>query len=706
MCNLWQEIHTMAFRSVATIFRWGLFLFTLVLTLCWMVAGHRLAQQAGGTATVSPEEAAKKITKKLEAENPQAAAELTRIRENGEIRAVAAVLYEADARGGVSAVQGVVDRKVKCGRTPPEIRLASLAIDPNLLPNAASRDEFLWTHASTLQLLDHDETGVASNAYLDRLEQASHTPESWRVARSNAMAMLVHECVPSPQLREFYEQEQEWLDATIVEVTTRVDMSDSEKRSLVSDVVKVAYDNRPYFKQAVTEQNLDAGGFFLFAQYGDVIRRMAGAGAVPLGETLEVIFANGDFLERFKTDSPEQLAARLVCVRSNKPAVWQASRKTPFALRLNEDAPQVADKLFEKHAADDIAVLLYAGYENEVLFAAEAVDKFGDLAILILNRYAGSPRFHAALKQNFGPRLIPYIEKFGDQGLDRVKDNQAWLDKYFERDGTPKEEEWWTQLPGGAAPNIARNWAKGYPNEWSELGWAALDVADAALAVASFGTSEAVTETVKEGTKIAVKDAAKAGARTEAKKAILRAGQRRASRELTADGARAAAKKESQSLLRRAIAQGAKFGRVVKGPAGKVWHVVAATGHTVKLPAEKVLEAAKKFHDAWHTVPAAYRKIVYRSLLAVGLFVTISERTIPALGKIGDAAGKFVGDLVKNTGNALAEGLKSGIEKALGLDRGEANRWVSWLVYLTVLVLLGATSWKLCPIGKGRLRYV
>jgi hypothetical protein len=703
----------MLIRSIATALRWTLFLFVSVLAVYWVFAGHGLAQKAGDSAAATPEATTQKIIRKLEAENPQAAAELTRIRDNNNIRAVAAVLYDADARGGASAVQQLVDRQASSGRTPAEIRLASLAVDPNLLPNAAGRDEFLWAHASALQLLDDDATGKASGTYMDHLEQAARTPDSWRTAKANSMAMLVFESVSTPGLREYYEQEQEWLDAVVVEVTARADMDDAEKKALVSDVVKVAYDNRPYFKQAVTEQKLDAGAFFLFAQYGDVIGHIAGAGGVPLDETLEVVFANSDYLERFKTDKLDregrarELAARLVYIRSHKPAVWRAARKTWLALRLDEDAPQVADKLFEKYAADDVAALLYAGYEKEVVYAAEAVAKFGDLAIYILNRYAGSRQFHDALKQpDFGPRLIPYVAKFGDQGIERLKDNRAWLDKYFERDGTPKEEEWWTQIPGGAACNVARNWAKGLPSEWSELGWAALDVADAALAVASFGASEAVTEAGTEGLEVAAKDAAAAEAKAEARETLLRAGQKRAARELTADGAREAARKESQSLLRRAVAQGARFARVVKGPAGKVWRFVVAVGSTAMIPAEKVLEAAKKFHDAWLAVPAMYRKVVYRSLLAVGLFATISQRTIPALGKIGDAAGKFAGDVVKNTASATAEGLKSAIEKVLDLNPGEGNRWVSWVIYLVALVFLAAASWKLFPVGKRRLRYV
>src|SRR5204862_598972 len=58
---------------------------------------------------------------------------------------------------------------------------------------------------------------------------------------------------------------------------------------------------------------------------------------------------------------------------------------------------------------------------------------------------------------------------------------------------------------GGGAANVARNWANGVPCEWGELGWAALDVADAALLVASLGSSATVTESGKEALKVTAK---------------------------------------------------------------------------------------------------------------------------------------------------------------------------------------------------------
>jgi hypothetical protein len=680
-----------------------LFSLAIVLTLVWAVGGYKVTQRIADTLVRTPEGDVEKITKKLEAEDPHAAAELKKIRENRDIRAVAAVLHDAEARGGISAVRHLAERSATSGSVPAEIRLASLAVNPNLLDNATSRDNFLWAHATALQVLGGDETGEAGSAYLDRLEQSARSPDSWRVAKANPMAMLVHEYVTDPAQREYYGREQDWLDGVIVDVTARAVVGDAEKGPLVSDVVRVAYENQPFFQQAATEQGLGSGSFFLFAEHGDVIRRLAGAaGGVPLDEVLEVVFANSDFLDRFKNDTPVNLAARLIVVRNRKPSVWRAARKTGLALRLNEDAPHVADKLLEKFSEDDIAALLYSGYENEVVSAAEAVLKFEDLGIYILNRYEGSKRFHQALKNNsIGPRLIPYVAKFSDQGLERLNDNKAWLDKYFQLDGTPKEEEWWTQIPGGAAADVARNWWKGYPNEWGELGWAALDVADAVLAIGTFGGFEAAKEAVEAGGKVALKRVAKG----EAKREVLQGGKRAS--KVAAKGAREAAKKGSKSLLRQAVAQGGKLARVVERPAGRAWRFAVAAGRTVVVPAEKVLEVAKKSRQAWGALSARFRKVVYISLLAVSLFITISQRTIPALPKIGEAAGTLAGEVVKNGAGALEEGLRSAIETALGGSGRETWRFLSWMVvYVPVLFFLGVLAWKLWPLRRARLRHV
>ncbi len=123
---------------------------------------------------------------------------------------------------------------------------------------------------------------------------------------------------------------------------------------------------------------------------------------------------------------------------------------------------------------NDIATFLYANYPNAILPAAAAVNEYSDLAIYLLRKYSddGQSRMHRFLNDpKIGMRAIPFVARFGDQGLDRLQENLGWLDKYFDADGKAKDKEWWTQIPGGAALDVARNWAHGHPNEWSELGW-------------------------------------------------------------------------------------------------------------------------------------------------------------------------------------------------------------------------------------------
>ena len=114
------------------------------------------------------------------------------------------------------------------------------------------------------------------------------------------------------------------------------------------------------------------------------------------------------------------------------------------------------------------------------------------------------------------------IGKFGIQDtFNRIEDNVKWVDRYVSKDGKLTEEKASLieacPFVGGMA-TVAKNWAKGYPCEWSEIGWAALDVADCALLIASLGASSAVTvgksaatTTAKNAARIAVKNTFRKG---------------------------------------------------------------------------------------------------------------------------------------------------------------------------------------------------
>jgi hypothetical protein len=688
----------MLFRSGMKLLRYGLCVGCFLTLVAWVMRGGHLCDRIEGSPESLADREVRKITDRLAAENPQAAEELARLKEARDVRAVAATLRDAETRQGLSGVSSLVERYQRTQQVPYEIRLSSLAADPRRLTSLDEREAFLWAHGSAMQVLATTLDATALDDYLQRVERASRDPETWRLAKSDALAMLVWEQVTEADLRRYYEEERDWLAEVLVQLAAMVEGDAADQGRIVADGLRVAHRFRPYFKEAIVQHNLDATVFFLFADQGEVIAKAVGAGGLPLNEVLEVMFANADYvIEQRQAKSVEGLAARFVEIRNHKPSVWKAARYSSLALRLNEDVPQHADGLLEKYGPDDIAAFLYAAYEKEVAFAAEAVVKFGDLGIYILNQYAGSDAFRQALvRPGVGPRLIPYTATFGDQGIERLEEKREWLDKYFTADGTPKEEEWWTQIPGGGAANVARNWAKGNPNEWSELGWAALDVADAALLVASFGSSAAVTTSVKEGGAAVAKTVAK----SEGKRQALLSG-----RAAARSAAKAAAEKESQTLLRRAMVKGLRWAAATGATAGRGWRLAAATVRVAERPVKGLLQAAKTVDRAWASVPPAIRRIVYRSLLAVGLYVTISQRTVPALDKIGAEVGKFVGQVAKNTSEALASGLSTALNELLGRTPGRLSVWLAWGLYALGLIALGGLTWLLLPKRKGGLRY-
>ena len=678
-------------------FRTILFTIFALATLAWLVAGHPLSQRMTGTDSTPSEAVLNRITDELVKEDPTAAATVTRLRENKEIEqlALASAVQDAETRGGLPAVNSLLKPSSQTGVIPGEVRLAMLATDPSRFPVHEDRERFLYAHGSVLDVLHRTGNSAATDVYLTNLEAAGEDPELWRSTFDDAIALVLFDAVTDEDSRAYYskEKDQDWLEETLAQLGGMVEVEDDDpgaSADMIADALRVAQRYHPYFKQSIVEHDFDAGVYFLFKAYGDLIQHAVRAHAIPLDEVLEFVFANQDFLERNHAQQSSQLAALLAHTRNEKPSVWLAARESALALRLNADVPQHAEALLKKYRGDDIAILLYAGYESEVVFAADALVKFEDLAVYILCHYEDTPAFHKALtKPGIGPRLIPYVARFGDPGLDRLAENKAWLDKYFLPDGTPREKEWWTQIPGGAALDVARNLANGHPNEWSELGWAALDVADAALLVASFGASSAVTTTAKQGGKTVIRKVGK----DQIKRQVMRAGRDQATA-IARQGSRAAAKRETRSLLRQVAGRSMRVFRAVRDPVTKGWRMALAAGRIVITPAEKVFTAAKDLYRTWKSVPPTTRKIVYRSLLAVGLFVTITERTIPAIPDIGEAAGKFVKDVVEDTASGISEGLENAIEGLVGQEIGQLKLIISWGVYAFVLVLLAGLTWS------------
>lgn len=186
-------------------------------------------------------------------------------------------------------------------------------------------------------------------------------------------------------------------------------------------------------------------------------------------------------------------------------------------------------------------------------------------------------------------------------------DNTKYLDKDIDENGELKPEAFSKSIPLIGGPlTVFNNWTKGYPNSYSELGWAALDVADGTLLVMTLGAS-AETTVAKTAAKTAAKEFARKAAQETAKKGI-----------------KTTFSKFAESTL-------SKFIRVLS-VSDKVFLSIPSgllrfAGKTINV----ALYLARAAVKTWSGLPSGFKSFVYKSFLAITISVSIVFRTIPAL---------------------------------------------------------------------------
>jgi hypothetical protein len=717
------------------------FLFFVLITIYWLQHGFRWCQFPSAD---NADKTVAKVTETLRRQNPEAAAELDQLRHRHNINALAATLQERKHLDGVDGLVRLAQEGSKA-RATFDLSLTEIALKPTLITNANQRQTFLNAHANHLQHLDWVQKNINdqnvqsffekhTSEYLKQLEKASQNPDEWRRVRDNPMMIQLMMSGVDLDGLEFYDREKEWLDDVLYLLLTSIDIDSNTEpnidynihqnisqkidrkidqpdnqtsASFVTELnsggtvhdqwtrhlIRTIRQNHPYFRDAIREYLQDSQidtntglifVFDMFERYGRTIQLCIDNGAVPLEELLGVMFANPDYCERY-IHFPEKLAARLITIRQQMPNVWEhADRQLVF--QLSDDVPEIADELCRQFGTDDIAVFLYLNYGDAIRQASTAVNKFGDLAIYILNRYSDSELFKKYLKDfSLGVRLVPYVAMFEDKGLERLESNHSWLDKYFDTEGNPKQDKWYETLPGGGAFKVAGNWAKGYPSEWSELGWAALDVADASLLIASLGTSAAVTTmktagttTVKVGTKTLARDTVTT---------VLKSGTR-----VTSKGSRNLAKTQKSFLFRQGIRTLAKQPFHLIPQSGRL---LVRAGQSVSItPLKKltsgIYRSARSVYTSWQGVNPVTRKIVYRSLLATGLVITLWNRTIPelktTLPQIGEKVGALIADSAKVGAETLASVLNGFLEQLLKTPNN--SHFLPYLVYWGIVAAM------------------
>lgn len=638
------------------------FLLPLALLALWLLSGQRILD------VLNPENKNQRHLESQIAEirklNPEADAFFAKLDDQRDSAALGATIRAAETQHGRDSALRAIAEQIRTSEEPAYYRLMRLAADIDRAPSQSDREAILYSHGTTLQNLLVDDSGTAADEYLTQLENAAADPALWPTIKDDPIGLLVAPHIKGDaELWQFYRDERDWL-ADILATAAPDDGSDIAGAAFLTNLIRIAKNNHPQVKSAVAEFGLVA--LPLYETYGPILKETNELG-VPDSETLEIIFANQD---QFGANPPS--ADSLVNLKKNRPAVWDAARYQTLVLRLDAAVPQLSELLVKQFPAADIAAFLFTNYEDEIPAAAAALAKFGDLGLYILNRYQADPRVRDLLTNpQVGPRAIPFLARFGDQGFEKLDDNIAWLDRYFDASGNPKKGHSWIEgIPiVGAPANVVQLWAKGHPVSWGELGWAGLDVMDGALLVASFGASAPVT---------VAKQTAKATGRQAVKQTTRQAAKRTVATSTTRGAARGAAR---ESFLKSFARRSGRWAAPIAGGAELVFRVGRTTASRIGTTAR---QAASKLKTTWSTSPLRLRKWTYRGLLAVGLYFTITERTIPNLPAIAAGIGEQVGKIANSITAAAPAALASALREWLDIGTSAA---ATTAYTLTALVL-------------------
>lgn len=610
-------------------------------------------------------------------------------------------------------------------RLPSELRSGGQAI---------GSFEFLF------QLLQKIEPNTARQLEAELIKGMNDPDPSWAIELENDPVLLIARLwLTVPDELTFYRKESEWLSVTCFEILDTMEFmnSSTEGESSAANVtvspqeifqliVKTAA-KYPSFKTAIhkysTARNLiedpatlsdgdDQDSincsilFQLYANYGQIIDELYKQG-VDLEETLQVVFASQVYLDLVSED--RKSSQILLNARRNYPAVWMRAKEDPFIWYLFEVLPQETQQLCAAAKLDevDFSTLLMSlsnlrddRQDLDKQFLANAIRctlKYETFAIAVMSKYRTSERFRELIMDGrLGVRVIPYTARFGDEGIEQLATNSKWLDKYFAADGTPIDPEWWTYLPGGSLAKVAKNWTQGLPSTGAELGWAAWDVADVALTVATFGGSQVATGSGKAaatGSKVAATAASRAASKGMVS-AIVKG---------IASGTKIASKRVALLAAQRTI-----VGTIVRTTLRVGSQVIRYAFRIVKggyyFAASAIKMTQKELTRISRVLSPSQKRILMRSLLAVSIVARVVLKTSPllteAMKRIEDTVVKSIEGI-----NKIWNDFPSVVKELLASMN--PMRWqyppVWWWVWM---LLLGVIACVTYPFNRRRYHYV
>ena len=660
-----------------------------LLLAAWLLLGNQLLQRLEDNSFSGQ---AERNRQELFETDPTAASILAGFADKNDQRALLLATYSAgNDSTRPSVLAEMADETVKMRGLPYRARVAALSLNSFGLRDNQARSAFVVSHATACEFLAINGDWREATEYMKLLEQAATCPTVWPIVCDDPLGLVLWSKLSNPNLNllSFYHRNRDWL----ADPLAALDLSGDEWT--VQSTLEILARHEKTLRIAVVQGELGVYALAVTLTHGSLLNLCFDQYGLDPSEVISVIMFNQDALGERERDPRwiGEKAAWLAQIRQRHPTVWFAAARTPMALRLHRDAPHVSDSLLEQYGAEDIAALIYQHFDetDQVAAAASAIDRFGDLAIYVFARYedeAFMERLRSYLvDEKIGIRVIPFVVRYGDDAFKRIHEDPKWVDRYFNLDGTARVRalEWVQYIPGGEALQVARNWSNGHPCEWSELGWAAVDVADVALTIASFGGSKTITEPAKtaaKGAKAAVKmqAAAKGGARKARTSAWGRA---------LAESRTVSSKAASRVPRAAEVAKAIRAGTVQIGKS--VWQTVKLSAATEKY--------AYRSLDAWKTLSPVKKVWIYRSLLGVGLYITLTERTIPNLDKItagiADDIGRAAAGVVTLAGDALAAAITAFTGQLTGRQRiAWLKRLIYWLVSILLLILISKSMFR------------
>lgn len=530
------------------------------------------------------------------------------------------------------------------------------ACKPDLRDNAERRAQFLAVHGSACaMLIASGETGAAGT-YATQLEAAAGNELVWSAVEFNPAALAVTPLLTweNRELSDFFMREAEWL----AELLAWQDVPDApeERMNTIINYIEIARRHHPLVRElfyAFNGKNPELLGelFFLADNFSDVLEQ-TGRNNIPLAESAEVL-AVSPSIKDYR--SAVEIANLLTIFYNRDKALWQQLREVPHFFTLYTLAPEDAEALLTEFGTD-LPGFIVIRYPDVIPYAANAVRQSGDTAIVILETYHALPEMDNFLSNpSLRRRLIPFIGRFGDEAFAMLSDDPRWAERYFLPDGTPNPEATTVidMLPIIGAPyTLGRNLLMGYPSSWGEVGWAALDIADGFLLIASFGSSTPLS---------AAKGVAKSSLKA-VEKNITRIPLRQAGRDILS----AAAKRSWRLAAKNSVRFGAGL----------------ATGSIKPL-----WSAIRKTHTLWRNTPPAVRKWSSRAMLGAGLYITITERSAKqypeAMSNLAETLSRITEASVEHLNNAMQDAVNTIIDAY-----APRHPWQRRVVSITGLIIL------------------